>query len=606
MFARFFVDRPIFATVLSLVIVIVGLVALTRLPIAQYPEVAPPTVQVSATYPGADAETVATTVATPIEQEVNGVERMLYMASRCTNDGQMFLDVTFELGTDLDTAQVLVQNRVSVAEAKLPEDVKRIGVTTKKKSPSILLCVNLVSEKKPDGSFYYDQLYLSNYASLSVKDDLARVKGVGDVTFLGPRDYSMRVWLDPQKLASLGMTAADVIKAIREQNVQVAAGRLGQPPVAAGAGVPFQLVIKTQGRLSSEQQFDNIIVKTGSKGEVVKLRDVVRKVQRDEHGRIVEKGTELGAKNYDVNSYLDGDPSVTLAVFQLPGSNALKTADEIKAKMKELKAKFPKGVDYKIVYDTTVFIDESVHEVYKTLFEAFILVFIVVLIFLQDWRATLMPMIDVPVSLIGTFAVMALLGFSLNNLTLFGLVLAIGIVVDDAIVVVENIERWMAKGLPPREATIKAMDEITGPVIAITLVLSSVFIPTAFLAGITGQFYRQFALTIAASTIISAINAMTMAPARAVTLIKPHVHGQESQREALPRWGHRAVDRLCRLSACWRRHGACHVRLSRRQRARRRKRGGRRAAHSIAAGVGRAAVASWPREACWAGSSRRR
>ncbi len=537
MFARFFVDRPIFATVLSLAIVIVGLVALTRLPIAQYPEVTPPTIQVSAIYPGADAETVATTVATPIEQEVNGVERMLYMASRCTNDGQMFLDVTFELGTDLDTAQVLVQNRVSVAEAKLPEDVKRIGVTTTKKSPSILLCVNLVSDKRPDGSFYYDQLYLSNYASLSVKDDLARVKGVGDVTFLGPRDYSMRLWLDPQKLASLGMTAADVIKAIREQNVQVAAGRLGQPPVAAGRAVPFQLVVKTQGRLTSEQQFDDIIVKTGSKGEVVKLRDVVRKVQRDEHGRIVEKGSELGAKNYDVNSYLDGDPSVTLAVFQLPGSNALKTADELKAKMKELQAKFPKGVNYKIVYDTTVFIDESVHEVYKTLFEAFVLVFIVVLIFLQDWRATLMPMIDVPVSLIGTFGVMALLGFSLNNLTLFGLVLAIGIVVDDAIVVVENIERWMAKGLPPREATIKAMDEITGPVIAITLVLSSVFIPTAFLAGITGQFYRQFALTIAASTIISAINAMTMAPARAVTLIKPHVHGEESQREALPRWG---------------------------------------------------------------------
>ena len=544
-------------------------------------------------------------MATPIEQEVNGVERMLYMASRCTNDGQMFLDVTFELGTDLDMAQVLVQNRVSVAEAKLPEDVKRIGVTTKKKSPSILLCVNLVSEKKPDGSFYYDQLYLSNYASLSVKDDLARVKGVGDVTFLGPRDYSMRVWLDPQKLASLGMTAADVIKAIREQNVQVAAGRLGQPPVAAGAAVPFQLVIKTQGRLSSEQQFDNIIVKTGSKGEVVKLRDVVRKVQRDEHGRIVEKGTELGAKNYDVNSYLDGDPSVTLAVFQLPGSNALKTADEIKAKMKELKAKFPKGVDYKIVYDTTVFIDESVHEVYKTLFEAFVLVFIVVLIFLQDWRATLMPMIDVPVSLIGTFAVMALLGFSLNNLTLFGLVLAIGIVVDDAIVVVENIERWMAKGLPPREATIKAMDEITGPVIAITLVLSSVFIPTAFLAGITGQFYRQFALTIAASTIISAINAMTMAPARAVTLIKPHVHGEESQREALPRWGIALLDRLSRLSArrprwCWR-CSAC-----RRRRPRARQRSGRRARPFARRCSGACGWCCWPPEACWAGSSPRR
>jgi multidrug efflux pump len=537
MFARFFVDRPIFATVLSLAIVVVGLVALTRLPIAQYPDVAPPTVQVSASYLGADAETVATTVATPIEQEINGVERMLYMASRCTNDGQMFLDVTFELGTDLDTAQVLVQNRVSVAEAKLPEDVKRIGVTTKKKSPSILLCVNLVSDKKPDGTSVYDQLYLSNYASLSVKDDLARVKGVGDVSFLGPRDYSMRVWLDPQKLASLGMTSADVIKAIREQNVQVAAGRLGQPPVAAGVAVPFQLVIRTQGRLSSEQQFDDIVVKTGDKGAIVRLRDVVRKVQRDEHGHVVEKGTELGATNYDVNSYLDGDPSVTLAVFQLPGSNALKTAEEIKAKMTELKGKFPQGVDYKIVYDTTVFIDESVHEVYKTLFEAFVLVFIVVLVFLQDWRATLMPMIDVPVSLIGTLAVMALLGFSLNNLTLFGLVLAIGIVVDDAIVVVENIERWMSTGLAPREATIKAMDEITGPVIAITLVLSSVFIPTAFLAGITGQFYRQFALTIATATIISAINAMTMAPARAVTLIKPHVHGQESHREALPRWG---------------------------------------------------------------------
>ena len=535
MFARFFVDRPVFATVLSLVIVIVGLVALMRLPIAQYPEVAPPTVQVSATYPGADAATVATTVATPIEQEVNGVERMLYMASRCTNDGQMFLDVTFELGTDLDMAQVLVQNRVSVALAKLPEDVKRIGVTTKKKSPSILLCVNLISEKKPDGSSYYDQLYLSNYATLSVKDDLARVKGVGDVTFLGPRDYSMRVWLDPQRLASRGMTAADVIKAIREQNVQVAAGRLGQPPVAQGANVPFQLVIRTLGRLSTGDQFDNIVVKTGSKGETIKLRDVVRTDQRVVQGRTIETGAELGAKNYDVNSYLDGDPSVTLAVFQLPGSNALQTADDIKAKMQALKANFPKGVDYKIVYDTTVFINESVHEVYKTLFEAFILVFIVVLIFLQDWRATLMPMIDVPVSLIGTFAVMALLGFSLNNLTLFGLVLAIGIVVDDAIVVVENIERWMAKGLPPREATIKAMDEITGPVIAITLVLSAVFVPTAFLAGITGQFYRQFALTIAASTIISAINAMTMAPARAVTLIKPHVQGQESHREALPR-----------------------------------------------------------------------
>ena len=481
MFARFFVDRPIFATVLSLVIVIVGLVALTALPIAQYPEVAPPTIQVSAIYPGANAETVATTVATPIEQEVNGVERMLYMASRCTNDGQMFLDVTFELGTNLDTAQVLVQNRVSVAEAKLPEDVKRIGVTTKKKSPSILLCVNLVSEKRPDGSFYYDQLYLSNYASLSVKDDLARVKGVGDVTFLGPRDYSMRVWLDPQKLASLGMTAADVIKAIREQNVQVAAGRLGQPPVAAGAAVPFQLVIKTQGRLSSEQQFDDIIVKTGSKGEVVKLRDVVRKVQRDEHGRIVEKGIGAGGQELRREQLPRrrsvGHPGrVPVARLERPEDGRRHQGEDEGAEG----ASFPRAWTTRSSTTPRVFIDESVHEVYKTLFEAFILVFIVVLIFLQDWRATIMPMIDVPVSLIGTFAVMAVMGFSLNNLTLVrpgaghrhrrrrrhrGL---------------ENIERWMAKGLPPREATIKAMDEITGPVIAITLVLSSVFIPTAF------------------------------------------------------------------------------------------------------------------------------
>ena len=536
MFARFFVDRPIFATVLSLVIMIIGAVALSQLPIAQYPEVAPPTIQVTATYPGANAVTVADTVAQPIEQEVNGVERMLYMSSRSTNDGQLTLDVTFELGTDLDEAQVLVQNRVAIAEAKLPEEVKRIGVSTKKKSPNILLAVNLIS---PDGK--YDQLYLSNFATLNVKDDLARVKGVGDVTYLGPRDYSMRVWLDPNKLASRQMTASDVIRAIQEQNVQVAAGRLGQPPVPQGATVPFQLPINTLGRLTAEEQFEKIIVKTGKQGQAVYLRDVVSDPKVDGNGRVIQRGVELGAKNYDVNSYLGSKeqkwPAVTLAVFQLPGSNALETAEVVKAKMRELQERFPEGVEYKIVYDTTVFIDESVHEVYKTLFEAFILVFIVVLVFLQDWRATLLPMIDVPVSLIGTFGVMALLGFSLNNLTLFGLVLAIGIVVDDAIVVVENVERWMAKGLPPREATIKAMEEITGPVIAITLVLSSVFVPTAFLAGISGQFYRQFALTIAASTIISAINAMTMAPARAVVLIKPHAAEHGERREALPPLG---------------------------------------------------------------------
>ncbi|HVO94132.1 MAG TPA: efflux RND transporter permease subunit, partial [Terriglobales bacterium] len=532
--SRFFVDRPIFATVLSLVIILVGLVALTQLPIAQYPEVVPPTIQVTATYPGANAVTVAETVAQPIEQEVNGVERMLYMFSRSTNDGQLTMDVTFELGTDLDTAQVLVQNRVAIAEAKLPEEVKRLGVSTKKKSPAILMAVNLIS---PDGR--YDQLYLSNFATLNIKDDLARVKGVGDVTFLGARDYSMRVWLDPTKLASRQMTASDVIRAIKEQNVQVAAGRIGQPPVPQGAAVPFQLPINTQGRFTAEKQFEDIIVKTGQQGQVVHLSDIVSDPKYDKDGKLILRGIELGAKNYDVNSYLGAKeqkwPAATLAVFQLPGSNALETAENIKAKMAELKNRFPEGLEYRIVYDTTVFINESVHEVYKTLFEAFVLVFIVVLIFLGDWRATLMPMIDVPVSLIGTLAIMALMGFSLNNLTLFGLVLAIGIVVDDAIVVVENIERWMATGLPAREATIKAMDEITGPVIAITLVLSSVFVPTAFLAGISGQFYRQFALTIAVSVIISAINAMTMAPARAVTLIKPHTPGHH--RDALPPQG---------------------------------------------------------------------
>ena len=370
-------------------------------------------VQVSAIYPGANAKTVAETVATPIEQEVNGVERMLYMSSRCTNDGQMYLDVTFEVGTNLDMAQVLVQNRVSIAEAKLPEEVKRQGVTTKKKSPAILLCVNLIS---PDAS--YDQLYLSNFALMTVKDDLARLKGVGDVAFLGPRDYSMRIWLDPQKLAFRGIMVGEVVNAIREQNIQVAAGRIGQSPVPEGTNVPFQLTVNTQGRMESDENFGKIIVKTGERGQNVYLKDVVRDTKYGPHGQVLEEGVELGAKNYDVNSYLDGKPAVTLAVFQLPGSNALKTADAVKAKMQELKEKFPAGVDYTIYYDTTVFVNESIHEVFKTLIEAFILVFIVVLVFLQDWRATIIPMIAVPVSLIGTFAVMAMLGFSLNNLSL--------------------------------------------------------------------------------------------------------------------------------------------------------------------------------------------
>lgn len=540
MFARFFVERPIFATVISIVIVMVGLIALVKLPIAQYPEVVPPTVSITATYPGASALDVAENVATPIEQQVNGVENMIYMLSKCTNDGNMTLDVTFKPGTDLNMAQVLVQNRVAIAEAKLPDEVKRQGVTTKKKSPSILLCINLISEKaekpEPGKEFKFDQLYLSNYATINVKDVLARVEGVGDVTFLGPRDYSMRIWLDPQLTAAKGMTPSEVVQALRQQNKQVPAGRLGQPPMPKG--IDFQYPLTTPSRLAHEKDFAEVILKA-SGSAIVKLRDVVTTKPVVTEGKSEEApNIELGAQNYDVNSYLDGQPSVTLAVFQLPGSNALQTAENLHAAMRELAKGFPKGMRYEIVYDTTVFIDESIHEVYKTLFEAFVLVFIVVLIFLQDWRATLMPMIDVPVSLIGTFAIMALLGYSLNNLTLFGLVLAIGIVVDDAIVVVENIERWMAKGYPPKEATIHAMDEITGPVISITLVLCSVFVPTVFLAGIAGKFYSQFALTIAVSTCISAVNAMTMAPARAVTLIKPHSAEHHGDREVLPPLGY--------------------------------------------------------------------
>jgi multidrug efflux pump len=526
--SHFFIDRPIFATVLSIVMVIIGLVSLLGLPIAQYPDVTPPVVQISALYPGAAAKVVADTVAAPIEQEVNGVENMLYMLSKSTNDGQLYLDVTFKLGTNIDDAQVLTQNRVAIAEAKLPEEVKRQGVTTKKKSPSILLCVNLIS---PDKS--RDLLYLSNYATIQVKDALARLTGVGDAQLLGARDYSMRVWLDPEKLASRDMVAGDVLQALREQNVQVAAGRIGQPPVPAG--IEFQYPINTLGRLLEPEEFGQIVVKTGERGQVTRLADI---------GRV-----ELGAKNSDVNSYLDGEPAITLAIFQLPGSNALATAASVRAEMDRIKATFPDGVDYRIVYDTTIFVDESIHEVYKTLIEAFVLVFIVVLIFLQNWQATIVPMIAVPVSLIGTFGVMALLGFSLNNLSLLGLVLAIGIVVDDAIVVVENVESWLAKGLSPRDATRKAMDEITGPVIAITLVLISVFVPTAFIAGISGQFYKQFALTVAAATAISALNALTLSPALAALILKPHAHGEHAEtREALPRV---AIVILMALLAYW-------------------------------------------------------
>jgi len=529
MLVRFFIDRPVLAWVISLVILLMGAIAAALLPVAQYPEVTPPTVRVTASYPGANAQIIADTVAAPVEQQVNGVEKMLYMTSQSNNDGSYILDVTFAVGTDVNMAQVLVQNRVAIAQPTLPDMVKAIGVTVRKRSPDILLIVNLYSDVDPQtGQPYYDQLYLSNYATLNLLDALARIDGVGDVFPFGGQDYSMRVWLDPDKLQARSLMAGDVIRILREQNVQVAAGQIGQPP--APQGQDFQYTMTTLGRLVEAEQFGNIIVKTGTDGEVVYLRDVAR--------------TELGAKNQDYTLALDGKPAIGLAIFQLPGSNALDVADHIKARTRELEERFPKGVHYAIVYDTTPFVRESMDEVFHTLRDAVILVAAVVLLFLQDWKSLLLPVIDVAVSLVGTFAVMKLLGFSLNNLTLFGLVLAIGIVVDDAIVVLENIERWLDKGLPVRDATFKAMDEITGPIMAITLVLSSVLLPSAFLSGITGQFFRQFALTIAVSMLISAVNAMTMTPARAAWIFAkrkpggaPGTPGHGDQgKEALPWW----------------------------------------------------------------------
>src|SRR5713226_3586097 len=523
MLARFFIDRPVLAWVISIVIILIGAIAAALLPIAEYPEITPPNVRVTANYPGANAQVVADTVAAPIEQQVVGVEGMLYMSSNSNNDGSYSLDVTFELGTNVNMAQVLVQNRVAISEPTLPDVVRAIGVTVKKRSPDILLGTSLYSEDNPEtGRPHYDSLYLSNYATIHLKDAVARVEGVGDVTILGQQDYSMRVWLDPDKLQSRNLTVGDVIRVLREQNVQVAAGQIGQPPVPKGQD--FQYALSTLGRLVEADQFANIILKTGTDGEVTYLRDVSR--------------TELGAQNQNSLSRLDGKPSAGLGMFQLPGSNALDTGDRIKAKMRELEVRFPKGLRYAIVYDTTPFVRESVNEVFNTLRDAVILVAIVILLFLQDWKALLLPVIDVAVSLVGTFAVMKLMGFSLNNLTLFGLVLAIGIVVDDAIVVLENIERWLDKRLPVREATINAMNEITGPIFAITLVLSSVLLPSAFLGGITGQFFRQFALTISVAMIISAINAMTMTPARAAWIFasrKPGQHGDQGK-EALPWW----------------------------------------------------------------------
>ncbi len=509
-FSHFFIERPIFAMVISIVIVIAGLLAYISLPTAQYPEIAPPTVQVTASYPGADPKVVAETVATPIEEQVNGVENMLYMSSQSTADGTMTLTVTFKLGTDLDIAQVLVQNRVAIATPQLPLEVRNLGVTVQKQSPDLMMVVHLIS---PNGT--YDQAYISNYAFLQIRDPLSRLDGIGNVNVFGAREYSMRIWLDPNRMYSRGLTTDDIIAAILAQNVQVAAGRLGAEP--APPGTELQLTINTEGRLVTPDQFGQIIVKRGDNGEIVYLSDV--------------SSVELGAKDYNVSSYLDGKPAVALAIFQLPGSNAVKTAHEVRALMAVLSRSFPVDLKYAIVYDPTQFIEQSVEAVIHTLFEAVALVLIVVLVFLQTWRATIIPLLAVPVSLIGTFAVMACFGFSLNNLSLFGLVLAIGIVVDDAIVVVEAVEHNIELGMQPKEATQKAMDQVGGAVVAIAVVLSAVFIPTAFITGITGQFYRQFALTIAVSTVISAFNSLTLSPALAGLLLKP----RDAKRDPLTR-----------------------------------------------------------------------
>ena len=498
---QFFIGRPIFAGVLSALIFLAGLIALPLLPVSEYPEVVPPTVVVRATYPGANPKVIGETVASPLEQSINGVEGMLYQSSQATADGVMTLTVTFALGTDIDKAQVQVQNRVAQVLPKLPEVVQRLGVVTNKASPDLTMVVHLVS---PDNR--YDTLYLSNYALLRVKDELARLDGVGDVQVFGAGQFSMRIWLDPEKIASRELTAQDVIRAIREQNIQVAAGQLGAPPVATATD--FQLAVNAKGRLTTEDDFRNIVVKTGPEGQVTRLRDVAR--------------VELGSESYALRALLDNRSAAAIPIFQRPGSNAIAISDHVRAKMAELRRDFPEGVDYQIVYDPTVFVRGSIEAVVHTLFEALLLVVIVVIVFLQTWRASVIPLIAVPVSLVGTFAVMHVFGFSLNALSLFGLVLAIGIVVDDAIVVVENVERNISNGLTPIEATRQAMREVTGPIIATALVLCAVFVPTAFISGLSGQFYKQFALTIAISTVISAFNSLTLSPALAALLLKEH------------------------------------------------------------------------------------
>ncbi len=501
MISRFFIDRPVFANVLAILTILFGFVAIGRLPIEQYPSITPPTVVVTTVYPGANAKVVADTVAAPIEQQVNGVENMMYMSSTSSADGSYSLTITFEIGTNLDDAQVLVQNRIAVAEPTLPEEVRRQGVTVKKQSSNILLVISLTS---PNGA--YPPIFLSNYATLRIRDELSRVKGVGEVTVKGAGAYSMRVWMDPDKMAARQLTTQDVIAALARQNVQVAAGQVGQPPNPSGQA--FQMTVTTLGRLTEVPQFEDIVVKSGANGQIVYLRDIAR--------------IELGSQTYDSFEARSGVAAANLLVYQLPGSNALDVSNRVKEQLAKINASLPDGMDAMIPFDTTKFVDSAISNVYKTLIEAGVLVLIVILVFLQSWRALLVPATTVPVTLIGAFAFMYLFGFSINLLTLFGLILAIGIVVDDAIVIVENASHHIEEGMAPREATIKAMNEVTGPVIAITFVLLAVFVPTAFLGGITGQMYRQFALTIAATAVISAVNALTLKPAQCAAYLRPH------------------------------------------------------------------------------------
>ncbi|EWS53769.1 Efflux pump membrane transporter BepE [Methylibium sp. T29] len=500
--SRFFIDRPIFAAVLSVFITLVGAIAIFKLPISEYPEVAPPQVVVRAQFPGANPRVIAETVATPLEEQINGIENMLYMGSQASADGALTLTISFKIGTNPEVAETAVQNRVNRALPRLPEVVRQIGVTTEKSSPNLTMVVHMVS---PDNK--YDALYLRNYATLNVRDPLLRIPGMGSVQTFGSGDYAMRIWLDPQKLSARGLTSADVVGAIREQNAQVAAGVVGAPP--SPNNTEFQLAINTQGRLSSEQEFGDIIVRADTAdGSVIRVRDL---------GRV-----ELGPNTYSLGSLLNNKEAAAIGIFQAPNSNALQLSNDVRATMERLKADFPPGVDYAIVYDPTRFVATSIEKVIHTLVEAIALVVLVVIVFLQTWRASIIPLLAVPVSIVGTFAVLLALGFSINTLTLFGLVLAIGIVVDDAIVVVENVERNIEAGLSPRDASVKAMQEVSGPIIAIGLVLCAVFVPLAFVSGLSGQFYKQFAVTIAISTVISAFNSLTLSPALSAILLKPH------------------------------------------------------------------------------------